>query len=291
MEVGTASESVTIAAEGTGVETERSQTATAVNSESVAGLPINGRNFLDFTLLTPGVVRDPTRTGDLSFGGQRGTANSLQVDGSDANNVFFGQSVGRAGTGRSPYSFSQDAVQEFQVAANAYGSEYGRAGGGVINVITKSGTNEFHGTIFEFFRDRSMNANTWANHHAAGGKGLPKGAYHFNQFGGNVGGPIKKDKIFFFFDYDGQRNINPNTVILGIAAPSDPLSQQALASLQPYLAAYARGLTTTCIWARWTSISATGSALACGTTPTGLRVSISKTAGRPALRNIPATAW
>jgi len=242
MEVGTASESVTVAAESMGVETERSQTSTAVNSESVAGLPINGRNFLDFTLLTPGVVRDPTRSGDLSFGGQRGTANSLQVDGSDANNVFFGQSVGRAGTGRSPYSFSQDAVQEFQVAANAYGAEYGRAGGGVINVITKSGSNEFHGTVFEFFRDRSMNANTWANDHANGGKGLPKGAYHFNQFGGNIGGPIKKDKIFFFFDYDGQRNTNPNTVILGIAAPSDALSQQALASLQPYLASYAQGL-------------------------------------------------
>jgi outer membrane receptor protein involved in Fe transport len=242
MEIGTASDTVTVAAESSGVETERSQTSTTVNTEAVADLPINGRNFLDFTLLTPGVVRDPTRSGDLAFGGQRGTANSLQVDGSDANNVFFGQSVGRAGTGRSPYSFSQDAVQEFQVATNAYGAEYGRAGGGVINVITKSGTNEFHGSAFEFFRDRSMNANTWANNHANGGKGLPKGAYHFNQFGGNIGGPIKKDKIFFFFDYDGQRNTSPNTVILGIAAPSDPLSQQALASLQPYLAPYTQGL-------------------------------------------------
>jgi outer membrane receptor protein involved in Fe transport len=242
MQLGTASETITVAAEATGVETERSQTSTSVNTDSVADLPINGRNFLDFTLLTPGVVRDPTRSGDLSFGGQRGTANSTQVDGSDANNVFFGQSVGRAGTGRNPYSFSQDAVQEFQVAANAYGAEYGRAGGGVINVITKSGTNDFHGTVFEFFRDKAMNANTWANNHANGGRGLPKGAYHFNQFGGNIGGPIKKDKIFFFFDYDGQRNTSPNTVILGIAAPSDPLSQQALASLQPYLNPYAQGL-------------------------------------------------
>lgn len=242
LQLGTASETITVAAETSGVETERSQTSTSVNTESVSSLPINGRNFLDFTLLTPGVVRDPTRSGDLSFGGQRGTANSMQVDGSDANNVFFGQSVGRAGTGRNPYSFSQDAVQEFQVAANAYGAEYGRAGGGVINVITKSGSNEFHGTVFEFFRDRAMNANTWANNHANGGKGLPKGAYHFNQFGGNVGGPIKKDKIFFFFDYDGQRNTSPNTVILGIAAPSDTLSQQALASLQPYLSSYTQGL-------------------------------------------------
>src|SRR5262249_27674588 len=147
----------------------------SVNSKSVDDLPINGRNFLDFTLLTPGVVRDPSRSGDLSFGGQRGTANSLQVDGTDSNNVFFGQSTGRAGTGRSPYSFSEDAVQEFQVETNSYSAETGRAGGGVINVITKSGTNDFHGTIFEYYRDKAMNANTWANNHANSGKGLPKG--------------------------------------------------------------------------------------------------------------------
>ncbi len=242
MEVGATSETVTVSAETTAVETTRSQTSTAVNSESVSSLPINGRNFLDFTLLTPGVVRDPSRTGDLSFGGQRGTANSVQVDGTDSNNVFFGQSTGRAGTGRNPYSFSQDAVLEFQVDASTYSADTGRAGGGVINVVTKSGTNDWHGTAFEFYRDRAMNANTWANNHANGGKGLPKGAYHFNQFGGNVGGPIKKNKAFFFFDYDGQRNTSPNTVILGIAAPSDPLSQQALASLQPYTAPYAQGL-------------------------------------------------
>src|SRR4029077_17191835 len=242
MEVGAPSESVTVSAETTGVETTRSQTSTAVNSESVSNLPINGRNFLDFTLLPPGVVRDPSRSGDLSFGGQRGTANSVQVDGTDSNNVFFMQSTGRAGTGRNPYSFSQDAVQEFQVDSNTYGAETGRAGGGVINVVTKSGTNTWHGTAFEFFRDRGLNANTWANNHANGGKGLPKGAYHFNQFGGNLGGPIAKNKAFFFFDYDGQRNNSPNTVIPGIAAPSDALSQQAFASLQPYIVSYAQGL-------------------------------------------------
>src|SRR5262249_39810070 len=138
------------------IETTRSQTSTVVNQRAVEDLPINGRNFLDFAVLTPGVVKDPSRGGDLSFGGQRGTMNSLTVDGSDANNVFFGQSTGRAGTGRSPYSFSEDAVQEFQVAANSYTAEIGRAGGGVINVVTKSGSNDFHGTAFEFFRDKSM---------------------------------------------------------------------------------------------------------------------------------------
>src|SRR5262249_60212635 len=113
------------------------------------------------TLLARGVGRDLPRFGDISFGGKRGTANSLLVDGSDSNNVFFGQSTGRSGTGRNPYSFSQDAVQEFQVASNGYAPEVGRASGGGINVITKSGTNDVHGTAFEFFRDKSMNANTW----------------------------------------------------------------------------------------------------------------------------------
>ena len=236
--VGATQEIVDVTAEAPVVETTRSQTSTLVNQKSISDLPINGRNFLDFAVLTPGVVRDATRGGDLSFGGQRGTANSLTVDGSDANNVFFGQSTGRSGTGRSPYSFSQDAIQEFQVSTNGYAAEIGRAGGGVINVITKSGTNDIHGTAFEFFRDKSLNANSWENNRAR----LPKRNYHFNQFGGNLGGPIKKNRAFFFFDYDGQRNNEPVTVIPGAAAPSDTLSQQAFQSLQKYFVAYPRSL-------------------------------------------------
>ena len=240
LQVGGTQETVTVNAETPVVETTRSQTSTTVTTEQVASLPINGRNFLDFTILTPGVTRDPTRSGDLSFGGQRGTANSLLVDGSDANNVFFGQSTGRAGTGRNPYSFSQDAVQEFQVNTNDYAAEIGRAGGGVINVITKSGTNQFHGTGFEFFRDKALNANSWENNRAIPFR--PKRAYHFNQFGGNIGGPVIKNKVFFFFDYDGQRNTSPNTVFLQVAAPSDAASQAALKQLQPFLNSYGQAL-------------------------------------------------
>ena len=231
LQVGATQETIDVSADAPVVETTRTQTSTVVNQKAISDLPINGRNFLDFAVLTPGVVRDPTRGGDLSFGGQRGTANSLTVDGSDANNVFFGQSTGRSGTGRSPYSFSQDAVQEFQVSANGYAAEVGRAGGGVINVITKSGTNDWHGAAFEFFRDKALNANSWENNRAR----LPKRNYHFNQFGGNLGGPIVKNKAFFFFDYDGQRNNEPITVIPGAAAPSDALSQQAFQSLQTVL--------------------------------------------------------
>lgn len=239
LEVGGTQETVTIVGDVPVVETTRSETSTAVTTQQVASLPINGRNFLDFTVLTPGVTRDPTRTGDLSFGGQRGTSNSLLIDGADSNNVFFGQTTGRTGTGRNPYSFSEDAVQEFQVNTNSYAAEIGRAGGGVINVITKSGTNDFHGTAFEFFRDKALNANSWENNKA----NRPKRAYHFNQFGGNLGGPIVKNKAFFFFNYDGQRNTTPNPVILTVGPdPADPLSVQGYNSLQKYVAPYSNAL-------------------------------------------------
>jgi hypothetical protein len=211
------------------VETTRSSVAATVDSNAVANLPVNGRNFMDFVQLTPGVTRD-VRTGDISFAGQRGTLNSLQIDGSDNNNTFFGQTTGRTGSGRAPYQFSEDAVQEFQVNSNSYSAEYGRAGGAVVNVVTKSGTNSFHGTAFEFFRDKSMNANDFINKIF----NRPKGAYHYHQFGGNVGGPIVKNKLFFFFDYDGQRNSQQNLVTLtGLPASPTALEQVAINYLTP----------------------------------------------------------
>ena len=239
LEIGGSSETVSVTSEAPLVETSKSQASTAVSQIQIQELPVNGRNFLDFTLTSPGVVRDPTRAGDISFGGQRGTSNSLLVDGSDSNNTFYGQSTGRSGTGRSPYSFSEDAVQEFQVNANGYSAEIGRAGGGVINTITKSGTNQFHGDAFEFYRDKSLNANSWDNN----ALGRVKRAYHFNQFGGNVGGPIVHNRAFFFFDYDGQRNSTPNTVALGVQpAATDTLALTNLPSLATYLASYANSL-------------------------------------------------
>lgn len=209
--------SVTVTSEAPLIETARSQVSTTVSDRSVANLPVNGRNFINFVLLTPGVTLD-VRGGDISFAGQRGTLNSLIVDGSDNNNTFFGQTVGRTGSGRAPYQFSQDAVQEFQVNSNAYSAELGHAGGAVINAVTKSGTNEFHGTAFEFYRDRAMNANDPINK----SRGRPKSPYHFNQFGGNIGGPVLRDKAFFFFDYDGQRNTLPNLVFLNLPTGFTP---------------------------------------------------------------------
>jgi len=223
------------------VDTVRTNVAESVNERAVANLPVNGRNFLDFTLLTPGVTRD-VRGGDLSFGGQRGTLNSLTIDGADNNNTFFGQTLGRTGSGRAPYQFSQDAVQEFQVNTSTFAPEFGRAGGAVINVVTKSGTNQFHGTVFEFFRDRGLNANdqVYSQQLSYFKQGLratapAKPGYHFHQFGGNVGGPVLKDKLFFFFDYDGQRNSVGIPVALSI--PSIPTPSAAQNAAIAYLTA------------------------------------------------------
>jgi len=246
LSVASQTQQVTVTDEAPVVETTRTQVSSTVNDRSIKQLPVNGRNFIDFVLLTPGVTRD-VRTGDISFAGLRGTLNSLTVDGADNNNTFFGQTTGRAGSGRAPYQFSEDAVQEFQVASNAYSAELGRAGGAVINVVTKSGTNKFHGEAFEFYRDQSLNANdpilklkNSLNHVPTTTK--PK--YHFNQFGGNLGGPIVKDKLFFFFDFDGQRNAQPNVVayVPPVIASPDQYEQKALSYLAARSGSYNRTL-------------------------------------------------
>ncbi len=207
LKVGSTTSMVDVSAQGEIVETTRTSVASNINERAIQNLPVNGRNFLDFATLTPGVVREPTRSGDLSVGGQKGTLNSLQVDGADNNNTFFGQSFGRTGT-RPPYQFSEESVQEFQVNQNGFSAEFGRAGGAVINVVTKSGTNNWHGSAFEYFRDESLNSNTPIL--TARGAKRPKS--QINQFGGTVGGPIKKDRAFFFAAFDGQRSTIPNVV-------------------------------------------------------------------------------
>ena len=195
---------------GQGVEVTRTSVSSTVNENQVSNLPTNGRNFLDFATITPGVVRDPTRSGDLAVGGQKGTLNSLQIDGASSDNTFFGQSSGRVGSGRAPSQFSIDTVKEFQVNQNGFSAEYGRAAGAVINVVTKSGTNKFTGSAFEYFRDESLNAR---NPNLVA-QNRPKPPGQINQFGGTIGGPIKKDKIFFFGAYEGQRSKLDNPVVV-----------------------------------------------------------------------------
>ena len=229
---------VDVSATGEVVETTRTSVATTINQHAIDNLPINGRNFQDYATLSPAVVRDP-RGGDLSVGGQRGTFNSLQVDGVDNNNTFFGQAFGRGGV-RPPYQFSEESVQEFQVNQNGFSAEFGRAGGAVINVVTKSGTNEFHGGAFEYFRDESLNANdpiVKANQ-ARAGQPNKRAKLQINQFGGRLGGPISRNRAFFFFTYDGQRANVPQTMDVPNIATAPPA---AMSVLVPLIHTYAIG--------------------------------------------------
>jgi hypothetical protein len=238
LKVATAQEEVTVTAEAPVIEGSRTHQASTVGAAAVANLPVNGRNFIDFVLTTPGVTRDP-RAGDISFAGQRGTLNSLVIDGTDNNNTFFGQTLGRTGSGRAPYQFSQDAVQEFQVNRNAYSAEYGRAGGAVINVVTKSGTNQFHGSAFEFFRDKGLNANSYNNKVVEPIR--PRSAFRVHQFGGSLGGPIVKDKAFFFASYDGQRQTIPVDIVVNTSnLPNDEATQSGLATIMEKAGSYAQ---------------------------------------------------
>lgn len=210
---------------GAGVEVSRTSIASTVGETQVMNLPTNGRNFLDFATITPGVVRDPTRSGDLAIGGQKGTLNSVQIDGASSDNTFFGQSSGRVGSGRAPSQFSIDTVKEFQVNQNGFSAEFGRAAGGVINVVTKSGTNRFTGSAFEYFRDESLNALN-PNLRA---QNRPKPSGQINQFGGTFGGRIVKDRAFFFGAYEGQRSDLSNPVVVNSLA-------QAPAAVRAFLA-------------------------------------------------------
>jgi outer membrane receptor protein involved in Fe transport len=238
MHVAGVTENVTIRAAAPVIETTRSQVSETVGETSIQNLPVNGRNFIDFALLTPGVTRD-VRSGDISFAGQRGTLNSLVIDGADSNNTFFGQTLGRTGSGRAPYQFSQDAVQEFQVNSNAYSADYGRAGGAVINVVTRSGTNHPSGSAFDFLRRTALTANDAISESL----GRPKPTYTYDQFGGTFGGPLQKNRHFFFTNYDGQRNTTPNTVFLNLprSTPSDTATLAAIAKLNPLASSWDQG--------------------------------------------------
>ena len=189
-------ESVTVSSAPALVDTKTSSVSTLLDERAVNDFPLNGRRFSDLALFSPGVTQDPrsltsATNGDLSFGGIRGFQNTFLVDGGDYNNAFFAQARGRY---RAPFVFSTEVVQEFRVSSNAYGAEQGRAGGAVVNVVTKSGSNHPHGTAFYYLRDSSFGA---ANPFLAF-----RPHNRQQQVGGTLGGPIKRNKIFFFAGFD-----------------------------------------------------------------------------------------
>lgn len=194
-------ESVTVTAEVPTVETTQTSAQTTVDTKAITTLPINGRNFTDFVLLSPNAQRE-TQRGGLALSGQRGINTNVLVDGVDYTNAFFGGTAGSA-EGRAPFSISQESVREFQVIQGGASAEFGRSAGGFVNVITKSGTNDFHGSAFGYHRPSSLVANF-----ADGSEPRDQKTW---QYGASIGGPIQKDKLFFFASADAQ---NQDTTIV-----------------------------------------------------------------------------
>ncbi len=192
-------EVVDVTVETPPIEPTRTELSSVIETQQIASLPISGRLFTDFALLTPGVTTGRTSVGStitefevsrVSFAGMRDLSNQVTVDGADNINTA---------TGSQRAAPSQEAVQEFRVVNNSFGAEYGRALGGIVNIVTKSGTNKLHGSAYDYFQNNALNARTLLQP-----KSQPN-VLRQNQFGFTAGGPVTQDKIFYFANYEGQR--------------------------------------------------------------------------------------
>jgi len=204
------------------VETTNDTLGGTLTAAIVKDVPVNGRDYTKLMFLTPGVTGSPDQITDspgsfgvFSMNGARGRANNFLLDGTDMNDGYRNDpAINEAGVFGTPATILPiDAVSELRVLSN-FQPEYGRSAGAVVNIVTKSGTNQFHGTAFEYFRNNALDARNYFNP-----KGQPQAGFHNNQFGGALGGPIVKDKTFFFGDYEGQRE---NVGVVTLACVPEP---------------------------------------------------------------------
>jgi hypothetical protein len=245
MTIGPVNEIVTVETGAPLANAESAAVSTVVNRTFVDNVPLNGRSFQTLISLTPGVVLTATRfddQGQFSVNGQRADANYFTVDGVSANFGVTGllQMVQTASgtlpalslSGGTNSLVSVDAMQEFRIQTSSFAPEFGRTPGAQVSIVTRSGTNAFHGTVFEYFRNDVLDARDWF----ANLNGLPKPQERQNDFGGVFGGPIRKDKGFFFFSYEGLRLRQPASQ--QSVVPDTPSRLQAPASMRPYLNAF-----------------------------------------------------
>jgi hypothetical protein len=208
LKVSGTAETVTVSATS-GVDVSKTEVSNTLNETTVSTTPILGRKFEDLLTLTPGVSVVQGPDGDeITFAGQRGIFNNISLDGGDYNNGFFGEQLGGQ---RAAIDITLEAVREFQVVASGANAEFGRTAGGVINVITKSGTNDMHGSVFHFQRLEGLTSNT--------SDGKPLTDFHREQSGGTFGGPIRKDRAFFF---GALEHINENLTRANLSDPLGP---------------------------------------------------------------------
>jgi hypothetical protein len=211
------SEAITVAGTAPTVEVTNTSASTTIQTEQLKALPMNGRNYQDLILLTPETRKDPESRGTVLVSGQRGINTNTTLDGVDFDNGFFGGAFGSA-EGRAPLAISQESIKEFTVIRNGASVEFGPSGGGVINLITKSGTNVLHGSGFYYAQPHSTVAKlAIPNGAPAGTVALEAPDTKKKQYGGSAGGPIVQDHLFFFVSYDQQKQsvgIPVNSVVL-----------------------------------------------------------------------------
>src|ERR1700723_300398 len=235
LKVATAAEQVIVSTEAPFIEPSKTEISQVIGTQQIDSLPISGRLFTDFALLTPGVATGRTSLQStitefevtrVSFAGMRDLSNEVTVDGADNINTATGSQ-------RSPPP--QEAVSEFRVVNNGFGAEYGRALGGIVNIVTKSGGNDFHGSLYDYLQNSATDARSLLQ------VAPQSDALRQNQFGATIGGPIKKDKTFFFTNYEGQRRgeaptypttlLEPVTLLDGTPTTNLPLINSAKVAL------------------------------------------------------------
>jgi hypothetical protein len=221
--LGQVAESIEVVAAAPLVNTTTTDLGVVVDRSQVESLPLNGRNWQQLVGLQAGVLASPPSAvggrGGMEFSGSSAFGNNLMLDGID---MTFGETQASAsdsgagsGGGSRINTVSIEAIEEFKTTTSAFSAEYGRATGGVLNITTKSGSNAFHGTLFEFFRNDILDANSFFSNRS----GFEKPPLRWNQYGGNLGGPIRKDRAFFFFNYEGARTRQNQQVTGNVATP------------------------------------------------------------------------
>ena len=250
--IGAISESMTVTADATPINTTDASVSTVVDRNFAENLPMNGRSFQSLIQLTPGVVltaSNPSDNGQFSVNGQRAASNYWTVDGVSANigvgaspspfalpgNGIAGSLGSFSALGGTNSLVSVDAMQEFRIQTSTFAPEFGRTPGGQISIVTRSGTNQFHGTAFDYLRNDVFDASNWFNGYT-NNPPLPKAKERQNDFGGTFSGPVLKGRTFFFFSYEGLRLRLPQTELTTV--PDMQARNSAIPEVQPYLNAF-----------------------------------------------------
>lgn len=224
LKVAGASQTVQVSAEAEAIQTQDAETGQVVNRKFINDLPLIDRDVRSLTELAPGVTEmddqchEPCLGTNFVSNGSRGATADILADGASVTN-----SEPNGGITSATYLPSPEAVEEFKVEQTNFSAEYGFSGGSVVNMVTRSGSNKFHGSVYDFVRDQSMDANSWFNDYYAATTGVPqpKAALRRNNYGGTIGGPIIKGKTFFFFDYDASRQTGQSSATAGV--PTDAM--------------------------------------------------------------------